>query len=468
MFEAGKGVSVECMARRNDDFSDDDEPELPEGFDFEELKKLLGNLPGFDPSMLSEGGVLHLDENTIKQFMGAMNSVVNQQTGGVSWNLARDRATQVARASQKSTNQGDLDAIEGAFRVAALWLDEATVFSEVPNPPRLLTREQWVNATLEVWTDLAHPVAEGISAIIANTFQSEDSEEVAEFINSTKKIIDNVGGAIYAMQFGEVVGQLSKEVLSGGDVGIPLFGSKEDAIQAALIPQNLAEFGKGLDIDEEQIRLYLAIRELAHARLFRQARWLNLHVISAVREISKGNQIDLEFFEGFAEDPSRFDPEELKQAITSGKMLKPKSEAQLAALARLESTLALIEGWVEVVTKTAASRLPSAAAIAETVRRRRAAGGPAESTFATIAGLELRPRRVREAADLWRKITNALGIEKRDALWDHPDLVPSSEDIDDPTGLIARLQDPDPEPDEVDLAIEELLNDENGDSRPTE
>src|SRR5690606_38827616 len=99
--------------------------------------------------------------------------------------------------------------------------------------------------------------------------------------------------------------------------------------------------------------------------------------------------------------------------------------------------------------------------------RRRASGGPAESAFSTLVGLELRPRRLREAAAMWQQLTDAVGAERRDALWSHPDLVPSSEDIDDPAALVARITDPEPEPDDVDRAIEDLLNDESGD-RPTE
>ena len=40
-------------------------------------------------------------------------------------------------------------------------------------------------------------------------------------------------------------------------------------------------------------------------------------------------------------------------------------------------------------------------ALGEAFRRRRAAGGPAEQTFAALVGLELRPRRLREAGVLW-------------------------------------------------------------------
>ena len=151
----------------------------------------------------------------------------------------------------------------------------------------------------------------------------------------------------------------------------------------------------------------------------------------------------------------------------SGALIPPKSESQTAALARLETILALIEGWVDVATAQATSRLPKAAAIAETVRRRRATGGPAESAFATLVGLELRPRRLREAAAMWQAVTDAVGGEARDGLWSHPDLIPSSDDIDDSSPLVTRMKvaasGEKAPPDEFDLALEGFLRDQHDD-----
>jgi putative hydrolase len=215
------------------------------------------------------------------------------------------------------------------------------------------------------------------------------------------------------------------------------------------------------------VQLYMAVRELAHARLFRHAKWLRLQLMSSITEFANGIRIDTDRLEQLAEgfDPSN--PEELREAMVSGALIPPKSEAQLAALGRLETTLALIEGWVDVVTAQATTRLPKSGAIAETVRRRRAAGGPAESAFSTLVGLELRPRRLREAAAMWQKLTEEIGAEKRDGLWSHPDLIPTSQDIDDPVGLVMRLTGAEPDHDDIDQAIEDLLNDEQGD-RPRE
>jgi putative hydrolase len=284
-------------------------------------------------------------------------------------------------------------------------------------------------------------------------------------IGGAGKLMRNLGGTLFAMQLGQVVGQLASEAVSGGDVGIPLLDG--DTRQAALVPQNVDAFGAGLDIPIDEIRLYLAVRELAHARLFRHAKWLRLHLLTQITDFARGIHIDTGRLEELAADFDPQNPEELRAAVTSGALIPPKTDEQLAALARLETMLALIEGWVDVVTAAATTRLPHAVAIAETVRRRRAAGGPAESAFSTLVGLELRPRRLREAAAMWQAVHDAVGAEVRDDLWSHPDVVPVDTDIDDPSTLVARLSGGAPEPDDVDRALEELLGDETGD-RPRE
>jgi putative hydrolase len=122
-------------------------------------------------------------------------------------------------------------------------------------------------------------------------------------------------------------------------------------------------------------------------------------------------------------------------------VFEPKATPeQTQALERLETLLALIEGWVQtVVTAALGDRIPGAAALGETLRRRRATGGPAEQTFATLVGLELRPRKLREAASLWDRLTQAAGVDARDGVWQHPDLLPETEDLDDPAAFIDRV-----------------------------
>jgi len=133
-------------------------------------------------------------------------------------------------------------------------------------------------------------------------------------------------------------------------------------------------------------------------------------------------------------DPTN--PESVQNALAGGLFEPEQTPEQETALRRLETLLALVEGWVDAVVAAAAGdRMPGADALREASRRRRASGGPAEQTFATLVGLELRPRRLREAAALWWAVTEKHGVGGRDGVWAHPDLLPSADDLDDPLGF---------------------------------
>jgi putative hydrolase len=435
------------------------------------LREFLEGNGDIDPAKLAGAAGLPNDPAMVAQLMAQLQSALQNSGDGINWGLALEQARGIATRGTVVSLPAERSQLEQALHVASLWLDEVTSISELAAEPRLMSRGEWVAATMPVWTQLAEPVANSIANSLTDVLRqqgaSEDmaSDENRELIEGASRVMRNVGGTLFAIQLGQVVGQLSSEVVSGGDIGIPLLDSAEGA--AAILPQNVLGFGAGLDIPIDQVQLYLAVRELAHARLFRHAKWLRLQLLTSITEYARDIHVDTERLESLAADFDPSNPEELRSAVMNGALIASKSDEQLTALSRLETMLALIEGWVDVVTAQATKRLPSSAAIAETVRRRRASGGPAESAFATLVGLELRPRRLREAAAMWQLVSDAVGDEKRDALWSHPDLIPTSDDIDDPSALIARIQGGAPEPDDVDQAIEDLLNDDTSE-RPHE
>jgi putative hydrolase len=443
-----------------------DEPrDEPEDEFRDMLRAFLSGNSDIDPSKLASAAGLPSDPAAVSQLMAQLQNAMQSSADGVNWDAARTQAQEIAGTSSLSITDQSRAQLDQALHVASLWLDEATALSDSAVAPRLMTRTEWAAATVPVWTQLAEPVAVSISDALTEVLRDQAPEEMAGMLAGASQLMRNLGGTLFAMQLGQIVGQLSQEVVSGGDVGIPLL----EEGQAVLLPQNVADFGEGLDIPIEEVQLYLAIRELAHARLFRHARWLRLHVISSITEFAKGIAIDTSRLEELAESFDPSNPEELRNAMASGALIPPKTEQQQHALARLETTLALIEGWVDIVTANASSRLPRWNAIAETVRRRRATGGPAESAFGALIGLELRPRRLRDAAAMWQAVTDAVGQEQRDALWSHPDLVPTSSDLDDPAALVARLTAGTPEPDEMDQALADLLREEtskDGDDQP--
>jgi putative hydrolase len=444
----------------------DDSSDLEGSDEFRDmLRDFLAGNTDLDPAKLASAAGLPDDPEMVQRLIGQLQQALQNSGDGINWGLATEQARTLAGRSAVPSTPAERSSMEQALHVAALWLDEATAISSLTTEPVLLTRAGWAEATMPVWTQLVEPVATSIADALSKVLDEHATGELEGMLGGAGQLMRNIGGTLFAMQLGQVVGQLAAEAVSGGDVGIPLLDG--ETRQAALVPQNVDDFGRGLDIPADEVRLYLAVRELAHARLFRHAKWLRLHLLTQITDYARGIRIDTSRLEELAADFDPQNPEELRTAMTSGALIPPKTDEQTAALGRLETMLALIEGWVDVVTAAATTRLPHADAIAETVRRRRAAGGPAESAFSTLVGLELRPRRLRESAAMWQAVHDAVGAEQRDDLWSHPDVVPSDTDIDDPAALVARLSGGTPEPDDIDRALEELLGDETGD-RPQE
>jgi putative hydrolase len=266
-------------------------------------------------------------------------------------------------------------------------------------------------------------------------------EEVRAAAGPMIAMLGQMGGLAFGSQLGNGLAQLAAEVVSSTDIGVPVGPDRV----VALLPENIEKFTKDLDRPASEVMIFLAAREAAHQRLFAHVPWLAERLLGAVEAYASGIQVDTSRIEELTRGIDPANPAAIEEAMQSGLFEPQTTPEQQAALARLETLLALIEGWVDaVVADAVGERLPGADALRETLRRRRASGGPAEQTFATVVGLELRPRRLRAASELWRLLAEQRGTAGRDALWAHPDLVPTADDLDDPAGFVARRETDDP------------------------
>ena len=299
------------------------------------------------------------------------------------------------------------------------------------------SRSEWVEQTRAAWQALVDPVAGRVVEATSTIVPPEAQGEMG-MAGPLLGMMKQLSGAMFGAQVGQGLGRLATEVLGATDIGLPL-GPEQ---RAALVPRNIAAYGAGLGISADDVRLDVALRETAHQRLFAHVPWLRAALLGAVEEYARGITVDTSRLEEVARSIDPTNPQALQEVLESGMFEPADTPAQKTALLRLETLLALVAGWVDVVVADAtAERLPSADALRETARRRRATGGPAEQTFSTLVGLELRPRRMREAAELWTRLTAERGIEGRDALWSHPDLLPTADDLEDSAAFLSGERD---------------------------
>lgn len=388
------------------------------------------------------------------QQLGQMMQSGAGQSGPVNWGVVEDVARkQVVASGDPSITDGQQDAVTSAVALADLWLDEATSFPAAGGKAQAWSRSEWLIATGPAWQRIVTPIAEHVTGAVAGmtpTDAQQFSPEAlpeqframlpeglpADFMQMLQPMlgmVQQLGAAAFSMQVGQALAGLADQVLGASDVGIPL----TDPPTTAVLPANVTAFAEGLEIASSDAMMFIALRESAHQRLFVHVPWLAARVIGAVEQYARYMRVDMDQLNEAMGDIDLSDPAALQQVLSGGVLSPEDTPEQQAAVARLETLLACIEGWVDDVVQTAAAdRLPALPGLVEAMRRRRAAGGPAERTFASLVGMELRPRRLRDAHTVFAAIRSDRGVQARDSLWSHPDLLPGPDDLDDPLGFV--------------------------------
>ncbi|MGL4172664.1 MAG: zinc-dependent metalloprotease [Actinomycetota bacterium] len=465
-----------------------DQPGKPDPTD--PIARFFADMAGQDPQALADllksMGVLDVDPQLLQSMLNQAQDLLAapSESGSVNWAIVQKTAHQVIAERHKIThvqnapsqNQSHLNAadaepevtarhVDDAVRLADSWLTEHTMFPAAGARSSSWTATEWVNGTLPVWQKIIEPVADSAASAMAEALHRQTPPELSAHVSmftggDSLAMMRRIGASAFGFQVGQAIGTLAGDVMSGTEIGLPL--APDGTV--VLLPQAISAFGNGLEISTDDLLLYIALREAARARLFSHVSWLSAALLDAVAQYARGISIDTARIEEAVQHVDLQDPRALQDAFASGVFEPVRSPVQHATLHRLETMLALIEGWVDVVAHAAAEPIPTREHLRESVRRRRATGGPAERTFATLVGLELRPRRLRDATALWTLMSQDDTAAARDQVWRHPDLLPTAADLDDPLGYRERAEDAAHHNRDFEQELQEILDTSRPDS----
>ena len=359
----------------------------------------------------------------------------------VGWDAAVNMArTNIVQAGDPSLSDSEKKVVNTNVQLAQTWLNGVTSVPAASSSSKAWCRSEWIEETVGTWKKIVDPVAQRVQNSMNNSLPNLPGmdESQQEILKPLLAALKPMSAAMFSMQISNGIAALSSEVLCLTDIGIPL----GDTTTPALIPRNIKDFASGLQINESEIIAFISLRESAASRLFSSVTWLAPTLLGAIEEYSSQINVDNNKIAEMMSQIDPTNPNSIQEALSGGLFEPQINKTQSAALIRIERLLALIEGWVyEVVNIAALGRLPGIGSMQEAMIRRRAVGGPAEKTFGALIGLELRPKLIREAADFWSKQTLTFGTNVRDNLWNHPDLLPSIEDLQDPE-FFNRIQAP--------------------------
>lgn len=459
----------------SDDDHDATGPGGPDPFE-EFLRRMLGDQAGeeaahamrdqgFDASSMN---ALFSDPGRMQAMLGQFQYLLGATEGPVNWKMAQDLATQQAfQGGDPSLTAAEAQRAREAMTAADLWLDAVTDIEPGPVTRAAWTRVEWIRETLPMWERITEPVAVNVSRALSDALSSQLGDGsglgaipdglpdgMAGMLGRTQELMPKLAAMVFATQMGQALAALSREAMGSTDVGLPL----AQGHTTALLVSNIGAFGEGLDVPFDEVQQFMAVRECAHQRLFASVQWLAHDLVHAVENYSAEIAIDTDAIAEAARGIDPTDPSSVNAAMSQGIYAPEPTPRQRAALERLETLLALVEGWVEVVTARAvAPYLPHAERLREMMRRRRATGGPAEQVLGQLIGLELRPRRARGAARIFTLVEEAQGTSGREALWRHPDMVPTPEELDAPESYLAGRATASAEDAEIDAALAQML-----------
>ncbi|MGO1447015.1 MAG: zinc-dependent metalloprotease [Corynebacterium casei] len=425
---------------------------------------------GFNFGSGAGGGGLGDMLNQFGAMLSGMGSSMNSPDGSGPVNY--DMAERIARqqlGSEKPISDEDKRAVEESVRLAELWIDEHTSLPTASASTQAWNAQTWLNETMPMWKRMVSPVAQHM----ADAQLESLPEEAREMMGPIANMMTQMSGMNFGMQLGHALGDLARQALTGSDFGLPVAPAGVNAI----LPHNIQSIARDLKVPSQEVLVYIAAREAARQRLFKHVPWLVERLVSSVEEYAIGLEIDTSHLEEATRELNleSGDPEAIQDAIgkLQGMDLSPRiTSRNAAAVTRLETLLALVEGWVEyVVNEALSTRIPSTPAMARAWQNRRNSGGSAEKAFAKVVGIEFGAPNVEAAAELWRRSTIAVGVDKRDHVWDHPDFIPSAEHLENPAAFIDGLLD-DESTDDFDAEfakLEEMLrNGETGVSEDDE
>jgi coenzyme F420 biosynthesis associated uncharacterized protein len=238
-------------------------------------------------------------------------------------------------------------------------------------------------------------------------------------------------------ELGLVLGWMARRVLGQYDL---LVAERPGADPVSYVGPNVAGLEARFGFPPRRFRLWIALHEVTHRCQFTGVPWLRSYFLDLVEQVLAEARPDpaklLEAL-GRAAQAVRRGENPLAEAGVVGLVA---SKAQRDLLRRIQALMALLEGHGDVtMNRAAAERLPEAGWFAQVLEERRQRGNPLSRLLLQLTGLGAKLAQYRKGERFIEEVERAGGRELLARVWEGPALLPSWEEIEDPSAWVARV-----------------------------
>jgi coenzyme F420 biosynthesis associated uncharacterized protein len=340
----------------------------------------------------------------------------------VDWFLAQRLARSVAGEPDTPPPRADLRALatDSAERVVA--------YTGL-TPARALPAAEWVGR------------AEWIAANVGSMRALLDPplSRVGQELGPARHALRLGAGVVLTAEVGVVLGFLAQRVLGQYEL-VLLDTTPEDRPPRLLfVLPNLTAAGHAFGADEREFLHWVALHEVTHAVQFAGVPWLQPHMAAMVRELLSHAELRIDARRALRL-PGGDDLKRLAAAVRSGDIFSlVASEQERATLERMQSTMAVLEGHAEhVMDAVGAPLLPSLPRLRAALEARRRSQSAPARLLARLLGLEMKLRQYEQGKRFCDAVVRDAGVEALNRVWESPEMLPSSAELDAPRQWLAR------------------------------
>jgi uncharacterized protein (DUF2342 family) len=271
----------------------------------------------------------------------------------------------------------------------------------------------------------------------------------------------SASGLLMGVQVGALAGMLSQRVL--GQYDLALLDSSVQPRLLLLAP-NLAQAARTLNVDRDELVLWVSIHEITHAVQFAGAPWLRDYLGGMLKELIDGLQVTIAgrpsedsgapsdggasgagrlggWMPSLPKLPDQAELREMVERARRGELLRlTLGENRWALVERMQAAMSLIEGHAEhVMDAVGAEVLPSLPRLRAAMNHRRENRGLPWRVLERLLGLELKLKQYEMGRRFCDAVVDAGGPQALALAWSGPEALPSPAELEDPALWIARV-----------------------------
>ena len=292
----------------------------------------------------------------------------------------------VAEAAKAATDPGELD-LSAAERAG--YADDvrdartrvravADLPFDLPETIEVQHRHHWIDANVATFQRVMRPLEDHVGMFPG----------VARTVNTGTMTVT------LAFLANNVLGQYDPLLLAEGEADHALY----------FVHPNIGRVASVLDVETPRFRRWIAFHEVAHAAEFGAAPWLSTHLEERM--------------------------EEAVDNLASGNLDR-------SALQDLDVAMTAVEGYAELIMDRAFDG--EYADLREKLEARRRGRGPVARLIRRLLGLGMKRRQYERGKAFFDAVADERSVAAAGRVWDHPENLPSNEELDNPGQWLARV-----------------------------